>query len=127
MGVDATLMVLHRHGLDDRGAFVAHVLSLQRERDLWEHFRGMEGGRDLPMLQLPHGSWSGFSDGHEPTHPEGMEERGYLMTDCYDEGFRRFPVTSLPGPEASNSSLNRSILSFVHFNFSDHEVVVFWW
>lgn len=137
MGVDATLFVLADYSGDGR-AFVKHVFSLNRDRDLWGPLGNCQDEHKhhkWPQVQLPHGSHSNFG---VDEIPEGHEdcEWGWLQQDSYGTELWAFKGKHLANVKRENDgtfpdedwegTFNQSVFAFVATHFPEHDVVVFW-
>lgn len=124
MGIDASLFVIAKWSTNGTG-FVEHVLRLDRDSELWEQLHSIPTVKDWPIVQLPCGTWSVFSDGEEPVSKGGAEERGYLTEDSYGDSLVARSGAAV-AMAATTSAFNHNVLRFVGEMFGDRDIVVFW-
>ena len=128
MGVDVTLMVLAPYS-DKRCGFVTTVISLNRDRDLWDELVEVEkayANTVWPNIQLPRSAWCNFS-GERPKGEEWKDrECGHLQEDNYGGSFKSFKGHHLMGKKSTYQDLNTAALAFIAEHYPHNDVIIFW-
>lgn len=129
MGVDATIFVVA--DFSDETGYLTATFRLKRDSDFWDILEAIEADRTWAQIQLPQGSWAGFSirgEEHGAAIPDAFKEweRGYLRADNYGNKLQSFKGRELASLESDYSDFNTAVMAFVGEHYADHDVIIFW-